>query len=62
MSLSLDQNLFFDLLEKPDAILVLDNDMCIVSYGDEEHQSFDFGPKDLVELLAEKLGIKTEHC
>jgi hypothetical protein len=39
--------------------------MCIISYNfpeteqitDSEHQAFDFGPKDLVWLFGEKLGI-----
>ena len=63
--MSRNEELFWELLKLPDAILVVDNDMCFVNYnqnedGEYEHQSFDFGPTDLVFLFADKLGLKTE--
>jgi hypothetical protein len=42
--------------------LWLDNDCCFVSFeGQEESESFNFTPSELVEILAEKLNFKTEH-
>lgn len=60
MSYSTDINLFWELLEIDNAVLHLDNDMCYISYNDEEHQSFDFTPEDLVFMFAERLDIGIE--
>lgn len=66
MSNSRDTQLFWELLDLSDAELMVDNDMCIISYNftysdDEDQESeslaFDFGPKDLAWLFGEKLGI-----
>jgi hypothetical protein len=56
--MSSDENLFWELLELSDAVLFVDNDMCYVEYNEEDHQSFDFGPEELVRLMAEKLEIE----
>lgn len=67
MAYSVDENLFWELLELSDAVLVVDNDTCYVqaNYNDDtgEHEtseSFDFTPRDLVYLLAEKSNIEVE--
>jgi hypothetical protein len=66
MSYSRDTQLFWELLDLSDAELMIDNDMCIISYNftynddedqESESQAFDFGPKDLAWLFGEKLGI-----
>lgn len=61
------ERLFWELLELSDAKLIVDNDVCMIAYDydeDEEeykeHQSFDFGPEELVFMLADKLDIKAE--
>lgn len=64
--MSRDENLFWELLELSDSKLILDNDMCIISYGetedgDGESQSFDFSPTDLVFLFAEKMDVDVEY-
>lgn len=63
----MDENLFWELCEKRDAILTVDNDMCYVNYdfdSDDEpkSESFDFGPRDLVFMMAERLEIEAEHA
>jgi hypothetical protein len=61
-----DVNLFWELLELSDSAPILDNDMCIIEYGEEdefgdrEFQSFWFGPKDLVVMLAKRADIEVE--
>lgn len=67
MAYSVDQNLFWELLELSDAVLVVDNDMCYIqaNYNEssedyETIESFDFTPRDLVFLLAEKCEIEAE--
>ena len=65
MSYSKSERLFWELLEISDSVLYVDNDMCYVTYGENEDgdcesQSFDFGPKDLVFILADKLDIKVD--
>jgi hypothetical protein len=64
--MSNDEGLFWELLELSDAKLIIDNDMCMVAYGeededgDQEYQAFDFGPTELVFMFAEKYNIETE--
>lgn len=55
---------FLELLEDEDAILVMDSDMCFISYDDENRESvsFDFNPTEVVFILCDKLNIKVEHC
>lgn len=53
---------FWKALEEDDAVLVVDNDMCYIQYDEDESQSFDFGPMDLVFMFAEKLNINAETC
>ena len=75
MSYSQDVNLFWDLMELSESTLVVDNDMCYISYPDRnqenfvdldpeeietESQSFDFTPRDLVDILADRLEIEVE--
>lgn len=67
MAYSVDENLFWELVELDDAILVLDNDMCYVQAnfnedtGDyETSESFDFSHRDIIYLLAEKSNIEVE--
>jgi len=62
MSYSRNVNLFWELLQLSDATLVVDNDMCYIEYGEEESESFDFGPKDLVFIFAEKYDIQAENA
>lgn len=64
MSYSTNINLFWELLDLGDAELMVDNDMCIVSYnfpedeeGEPESQAFDFDPEELAFMFGEKLGI-----
>lgn len=62
MSYSRNTQLFWKLLDLSDAELVIDNDMCIITYNfdddqESESQAFDFGPKDIAWLFGEKLGI-----
>lgn len=64
MSYSANINLFWELLDLGDAELMVDNDMCIVSYnfpedeeGEPESQSFDFTPEELAFMFGERLGI-----
>lgn len=64
MAYSTNINLFWELLNLADAELMVDNDMCVVSYnfpeneeGDHETQSFDFTPKELAFIFGEKLGF-----
>lgn len=64
--MSRDRGLFIDMLTEANATLILDNDMCILRYvsesGDKDnHMSFDFGPKELVFILAELLEIGVEN-
>lgn len=68
MAYSNNENLFWELLDLSDATLIVDNDMCIVqaNYNQDTEEfetceSFDFGPTDLVFLLAAKLEIETER-
>lgn len=65
MSYSRDVKLFWELLELSDAKLIVDNDMCMIMYNysedEPECQSFDFGPKDIVWIFGEKLGIYMEE-
>lgn len=67
MKRSLDENLFWELLENSSSTLFLDNDMCYISYKvdlddeEDESQSFDFGPMELVILFAKRLEINTER-
>lgn len=63
--MSRNERLFWELLELSDATLVVDNDCCFVTYnedeeGEVESESFDFGPEELVFMLADKLDIKVE--
>ena len=67
MAYSNNENLFWELLELPDSVLVVDNDMCYIQHDYNEdteeyqsHEAFDFTPRDLVFLLAEKLEIEAE--
>lgn len=55
---------FWEALDRPGAVLVVDNDMCYVRYADEdrESESFDFGPTELVYIFAEKMNIEAEPC
>lgn len=64
MSYSTNINLFWELLDLGDAELMVDNDMCVVSYnfpedeeGEPESQSFDFTPEELAFIFGERLGI-----
>lgn len=64
MSYSANINLFWELLDLGDAELMVDNDMCVVSYnfpedeeGEPESQAFDFGPEELAFMFGERLGI-----
>lgn len=64
MSYSTNINLFWELLDLRDSELMVDNDMCIVSYnfpegeeGESESQTFDFGPEELAFMFGERLGI-----
>jgi hypothetical protein len=66
MSYSRDTQLFWELLDLSDSELMVDNDMCIITYNftynddedqESESQAFDFGPKDVAWLFGEKLGI-----
>ena len=64
MSYSANINLFWELLNIEDAQLMVDNDMCVVSYnfpedeeGEPESQSFDFTPEELAFIFGERLGI-----
>lgn len=64
--MSNDENLFWELVEKRDAVLTVDNDSCYVSYdyNDEDEpksESFDFSPTELVFMMAERLEIEAEH-
>lgn len=65
--MSLDENLFWELLEISSSTLFLDNDMCYITYKvdledeEDESQSFDFGPMELVRLFAERLDINAER-
>lgn len=67
MSYSRDVKLFWELLELSDAKLIVDNDMCMITYnyseddGEPECQSFDFGPKDIAWIFGEKLDIHMEE-
>jgi hypothetical protein len=64
--MSNDEALFWELLELSDAKLIVDNDMCMIVYGeedengDQEYKSFDFGPTELVFMFAERLDIEAE--
>lgn len=65
MSYSNDTNLFFELLEISDSVLYVDNDCCYITYnetedGDNESESFDFGPTDLAFMFAERLNINID--
>lgn len=65
--MSLDENLFWELLEISSSTLFLDNDMCYITYKvdledeEDESQSFDFGPMELVRLFTERLDINAER-
>jgi hypothetical protein len=67
MSYSRDVKLFWELLELSDAKLIVDNDMCMITYSysedddEPECQSFDFGPKDIARIFGEKLDIHMEE-
>lgn len=63
------QNLFWELLELSDSVLVVDNDCCYISYDFnkdedyfEESESFDYGPEELAFMFGEKLGYTMENC
>ena len=67
MAYSNNENLFWELLELPDSVLVVDNDMCYIQHGYNEdteeyesHETFGFHTRELVFLLAEKLEIEAE--
>lgn len=75
MSYSQDVSLFWDLMELSDSTLVVDNDMCFITYPDSNQedfgdldpeeiemksQSFDFTPRELVDILADRLEIEVE--
>jgi len=51
---------------KDGATLVVDNDACYTTFQfhDDEHlgSSYDFGPKELVFILAGHLNFKCESC
>lgn len=56
---------FWELVQRDDAMLFVDNDSCFIQYGKldeygepEGSRGFDFQPSVLVEIFAEKLGIK----
>jgi len=68
MAYSNDENLFWELLQLSDSMLIVDNDMCYIqaNYNEdtdnyETIESFDFGPLDLVFLLSSKLEIEAER-
>jgi hypothetical protein len=52
------------MLEDDDAVLVVDNDSCYVRYNgddrEDEGESFDFNPTELVFILAEALEFESE--
>lgn len=54
------------LLLSEGANLVVDNDMCFVTYGAEdeygyrENEGFNYDPKDLVFMLCHHLGISVD--
>jgi hypothetical protein len=54
------------MLKEDDAVLVVDNDMCYVRFNDddreEDGESFDFTPTELVFILAEALEFEVEMC
>lgn len=60
------EEVFFKLLSSENAKLLLDNDMCYITYGkpdedgDQEGESFNYGPKELAFMLCSKLGIDAE--
>lgn len=54
---------FWKALAKEDAVLIVDNDSCCVSFEEEGgHESFDYTPDELVFIFAEKLNIIAEKC
>ena len=62
MAYSRDVNLFWKMLDGDYFELVVDNDMCYITYDDDDKQehtcvSFDFTPDELVFMFGEKLGI-----
>ena len=61
MSYSTDKRQFIENCLAPGAILVLDNDMCYVSNGDES-VSYDFGPGAVARIFADYIGISWEDC
>jgi hypothetical protein len=54
------------MMEDEDAVLVVDNDMCYVRFNDEDRdedgESFDFTPTELVFILAGALDFEAERC
>jgi hypothetical protein len=59
----LDKDIFLDLLDIEDSVLVLDNDMCFINYnfdedGECESKSFYYSPKDILLILGEEYKIK----
>lgn len=63
MGYSKDIELFWNILNSGYNELVIDNDMCYITYDDDDAQeetcvSFDFTPDELVFILGKRLGIK----